>query len=936
MNQPQSSIKIAHFNTQSAQPKKHEIIHFIHTEKIDVLCLNETWLNEKKQFKIPNYKIIRLDRQINSKGGVLIAIHESITSIQVKHSFKEECIIIKLCNIINNNTDLQIAAYYNPPNQPLNETLLQYIFSLGNYTMLIGDLNAHHPIWNSNHTNQSGSTIYKLINDLQLCILNDDAPTYEPLHRPNYTAILDLAIASQQLSSKALNYQTHDEPRSDHLPITITIDANRISNNNHNNQTNQLTINKINWSSFQQQLNDNYNELNTLPISTNNDIDNLVNKLTNTIQEALNKATTIKTINKNPLSIYLPKHILHLIKQKKTTRKLYQKTKDPLIKTNYNKLAETIKKKIIEYKQSKWQKFCDSLNTHLTSDSKLWNKIHSINNRNEHKPPKLPEIFINNTIQNNPTITTNAFADHLESTFKLFDGPQYDQQHYQDVNNKKSNFFNTNITDIKLTNEIEIENFIKKLKNKSAPGKDTINNKLLKQLPSSYYSLIAKIFNTSITNSHIPSSWKHASIIVLPKPNKDPNKIDSYRPISLLNTLSKLLERVIYHRIELWIIENKILSKFQSGFRRKRQTKDHIFRIIQQAQSSFNQKMKMGAVFVDLERAFDSVWHDGLLFKLNQLNIPAYLGKWIQNYLDHRTFQVKIGSILSTIRKIEAGVPQGSVLGPLLFILFFNDIPTNTDTTTTPATFADDLSFWYSHSNIKAITNHLQSTLDKLKHWLYKWRMKLNIKKTTCIIFNRSNQKLSNQLILYYNNERVQTDTNPKFLGVTLDHRLAFNQHLDNIKTRCEKRINMLKCIRGKNWGANSKLCLNIYKVFIRPIIDYIPFLPLITTTHQMERLEIIHRKAIRTAFQLPPDTPKSDTLEISQLLSIRERCINLTDKYVQKAHVCNELIKETIKNYIVAQELNEGAFCGKYKSKTTILGAIKSDVNMQSSSLIN
>ena len=182
---------------------------------------------------------------------------------------------------------------------------------------------------------------------------------------------------------------------------------------------------------------------------------------------------------------------------------------------------------------------------------------------------------------------------------------------------------------------------------------------------------LTKIINASIKIHYVPRSWKEATVVMLPKPMKDHKQPENYRPISLLNTLSQLLERIILVRLRAWISTNKILSKYQCGFRHNRQTKDQILRIIQEALKAFNLNEYMGAIFIDIEKAFDKVWHKGLLHKLDQLRIPAYLGKWIQNYLSSRYFKIKIGKIFSEFKVIEAGVPQGSVLGPILFNIFF-------------------------------------------------------------------------------------------------------------------------------------------------------------------------------------------------------------------------------------------------------------------------
>ena len=170
----------------------------------------------------------------------------------------------------------------------------------------------------------------------------------------------------------------------------------------------------------------------------------------------------------------------------------------------------------------------------------------------------------------------------------------------------------------------------------------------------------------------------------------DHKKDDNFRPICLLNTLSKLLERVNQSRLNRWARESNLYSTFQSGFRRHHQTADVLTRLLQQGREGLNNNKFTRVLLIDLAKAFDKIWHNGLIFTLHNKKIPNYLGKWIQNYLKDRKFQVKVCSYFSDSKNIQAGVPQGSVLGPILFIIFFNSINKRTHS----GLFADDLTKW--------------------------------------------------------------------------------------------------------------------------------------------------------------------------------------------------------------------------------------------------
>ena len=184
----------------------------------------------------------------------------------------------------------------------------------------------------------------------------------------------------------------------------------------------------------------------------------------------------------------------------------------------------------------------------------------------------------------------------------------------------------------------------------------------------------------------------------------------------------------------------------------------------------------MGCTFIDIEKAFDKVWHLGLLYNINSLKVPCYLGKWLANYLTNRTFMVRIANCLSNAQNIKTGVPQGSVLGPTLFNICFNDI-VNVLKDVDIALYADDLSFWVASTSVNYINLKLQQNLGKIYEWMCKWRLKVSSNKTVSTLFNKENRFYQEKLNLKYSNVEISNEKNPKFLGVTLDPGLRLHEY---------------------------------------------------------------------------------------------------------------------------------------------------------------
>ena len=938
-NLDQGITRICHLNIHSLKNKVEVFKNFLISNKIGICILSETWLQNSDKFSINNYNIERRDRSnetsnVDRGGGVLIAIHQSIRyhPINIPQSCRDkEIIAVRLEKVSRSGEDIHLVAVYNPPSETICLDDLVALSLGGQKTLLMGDFNAHSPVWLSKTTNASGKEIENFLEQHEFIILNDENATYESTG--GSSSIIDLALCSGNLSEDIYSFEVGEFCFSDHNPIFVDLIMREMPKFGKFTKT----VKSVNWSKFKAEM-ERFNHEMTLPETwTTSDLDTTGQCISQMILKSLELSTTTKTIQYDPHShMTLPPNIVSLIQQKREVRKAFRRTKDPLIKTELNYLDSLIKSKIKHFKQEKWERFCNELNTHQVSDYLLWRKIKSIETSNLPKPRKTPSLNVasKDDLVTNPEDVANVFADSLEAVFQDANDPKFDSRFKTLIENTRTSLFTNNDERPITVTEAEVEDTIKKLRTRGAPGEDGITNACLKQLPPSTYPILVSLFNASINLGHVPACWKNAVVVMIPKPLKNHSDPANFRPISLLNTLSKLLERVVLFRLNIWIGSNRILSPLQSGFRRGRQTQDHIFRLVQDGLTAFNRDQSMGAIFIDIEKAFDRVWHDGLLFKINNLRIPNYLGIWISNYLHNRTFKVRIGSAYSSYKPIKAGVPQGSVLGPVLFNLFFNDISDQIANKVELGKFADDLSAWTAFNNIRIIESRLQNQLTLIEDWMNTWRTKLSTNKTVWTIFKKNNSCTSNLLSLEYNGELIKMDRNPKFLGLTLDPGLTFNKYANIIRERTAKRINILRRIRGKSWGASSKLIMTTYKILIRPIIDYTPFItPLMSVSNYMI-LERAQRRAMRAITHWPLKTRASVIYEQLDIEDVLTRAWNLTDKYICKALNINELIRTSASTYNVAPELNEGAWCHT-KKRTTIFGLLIKQPNLKCSQLI-
>jgi retron-type reverse transcriptase len=311
----------------------------------------------------------------------------------------------------------------------------------------------------------------------------------------------------------------------------------------------------------------------------------------------------------------------------------------------------------------------------------------------------------------------------------------------------------------------DLKKLIEKLKLKKACGIDGIPNECLRHLPRRPLVHLTHLFNHCLRLSYFPNSWKEAKIITLPKAGKDTKFPQNLRPISLLTTTGKLFEKVIQKIIQKHIDANNLLNANQFGFRASHSTTFQCVRLTDHITLNFNNNMSTAVVFMDIEKAFDTTWHTGLLYKLAKLKFPVYLIKLMNSYLINRKFRVSMEGEMSTPRIMQAGVPQGSVLAPILYNLYINDIPR------TPgvhlALFADDTCIYATDRNERYVKRKLQRGLSAIEKWCEHWNIKINEDKTRAVYFSKRIRR--NEMCITLKGQNIEFVNNVKYLGVILD-----------------------------------------------------------------------------------------------------------------------------------------------------------------------
>ena len=367
--------------------------------------------------------------------------------------------------------------------------------------------------------------------------------------------------------------------------------------------------------------------------------------------------------------------------------------------------------------------------------------------------------------------------------------------------------------------------------------------------------LLLYIFNLSWTSHSFSSIWKTSSIIPIHKMGKPLDSPASFRPISLTSCVSKLFERIILSRLLFFLESNSILSPRQAGFRPGRSTLDQILFLSQSISDGFNKPRPGSRTILSatvFSKAFDSVWHPALFHKRISAGLPPCFARWTQSFLCDRRACVVFQNHKSRFFRVRRGVPQGSVLGPVLFSLFINALPASLPSSDSCFFYADDLAIWSSSSSVPTAVeatqgDHTQGHLFRLGRWSEYWCLPPNASKCEASFFSVDPHQANLQPNLLLLDSRLRFNPTPTFLGVTFDCTLSFTKHVSSLKAKFFPCLKASRCISASSWGPSKESLSLLYKSFLRPRLTYASpgWFPFLSATN-ITKLERLHRAASR------------------------------------------------------------------------------------------
>lgn len=479
-------------------------------------------------------------------------------------------------------------------------------------------------------------------------------------------------------------------------------------------------------------------------------------------------------------------------KLKKMRKQLRRNPSSPHVSRFSNmrlQLNETIKKAKSYYFNISLKNFL------LSAPAKFWRHLSP-------RKQQAYKILIEGELVTDESLLASSFNKFFCSVYTNDDGKQPNFAISQDV---------PKISDLMITEE-GVLSLLLKIDIKKSPGIDCIPNTFLVRYAewcSKYLSLILK---KTLSTAELPRDWKRAKVVPIPKA-ENPSLITSYRPISLLCTCSKMLEHIIFTHLSNFLQQNKLIDCRQHGFRKGMSTVTQLLETIHEFASALDKQSQIDIIFLDFQKAFDRVSHHKLLLKLKPILQNNSLLSWIESYLSSRSQCVSIGGSCSRPAPVRSGIPQGSVLGPIFFLVFINDIVN--DIPVKIKLFADDC-ILYQEVNTPDDQELLNSALDKLHIWCERWQMCINTTKTVSMTISRKKAPLTFQ---YSINGRCLSSVNRyKYLGLIITSDLRWNEHVTFIEKKAMKKLGYLKRSLRQ---STQEIKILAYKTYIRPLLEY-------------------------------------------------------------------------------------------------------------------
>ena len=889
-----NSISILHINIRSIN-RNYEDFKVLLSElnfRFKIICLTETWSkNTNPYFNLENYDVIHQCRSDNKVGGgISMFIHNSL-AFKERHDLcnnTHDCETLSI-EIIQNKRNAIVNAVYRPPSGNIKQftNQMQNCFVENNKktVYIVGDLNLNSLEYDSNS---------KIKNAFDIFLQSSLVPLInKPTRVTSRSASIIDHILTNNLNLEKIYTGIIKCDLTDHFPVFLIENAASNMELEERSDTG-VFIRKFN----QESIIDFQNSLKSLDWSflyEFKDPDSAYDYFIRIFTTAYDIFFPKCKLNQRTSKGQSPWITKGLLKSSKKKQRLYEKflkqrtTKNEERYKKYKNMFNSLKLK------AKKAYYSEKIAKSSQNNKQQWNVINKLMGKTQFKNTNLPQRM---NIDGESITDKSSIAEKFNEFF-VGVGANLASSLHPSSKNYDSFIKNNDTTmgEIKELTDEELQEALKTLKPNKSSGFDEINVNVVLQVIEQIFKPLKFIFNLSLRCGIFPQNLKIARVIPLHKKG-DRTQVSNYRPISILPCLSKILERIMYNRLYSYIKQHDLLYDCQFGFQAHHSTDHALLKFVQDVNDNFDKNKYTVAVFIDLTKAFDTVNHKILISKLEKYGIKGTYLKLFSNYLSTRKQFVSDKNCNTSFRYVECGVPQGSILGPLLFLLYINDMPHCSETLKF-ILFADDTTLYFASENINSLFKILNSELRKLDEWFRANKLSLNVKKTKYSLFHKPKSKDSLPLKLpdiAINNIKLQRENNVKFLGVIINENLDWNEHIKTIENKISKSIGILYRIRQFLDIHSLKL---LYFSHIHSLMNYANIVWGSANKTALNSLYKKQKNACRIIFRMDKFTPSRPLFKELQALNIFQ--LNIYNVLIFMHKIKNKTAPKTF-NYLFSE----------------------------------
>lgn len=782
-------------NVNHALAAHNYLLQFGLENKYDFLCLQEPYVSNDKVLSPPFG--LKIFSSTSNKASIIILNPDLHTVLKFTSS---SCVVVEI--LLPNASVFNLISIYCPPHDAIDSNLTEMLpldFVNSDY-LILGDFNARARMWGYEFIDRRGHSVIDFCMKNNLVILNEPTcgPTFVSHSGKGYP---DLTMVSFGLFDRILNWELlSSDSFSDHKFIKITL--------NFELPTSSSFCFKTNFSlgKFIHYFRPFVSPLSTLfdDVSDSASLNSATLSLVDLVKSgALKNIRKKKVSNRPKLSWWNPE----LAKFRNFVNALSKRIKalerngasHPIIdeaKIKYKLNRAKYKTLIYQAKTRAWKNFCSNCSSKFGTHFKFaFQKVNKINNIN---------LQFSDNINLSYNDKIKRLLDHFFKTDATFDTfPQMDLP----------------VEGMGNVTEEELALVINHLPNGKAPGLDLLDFNIWKSIFKSFPSLLTKFANACFKLCTFPDCLKNAKILFFNKPGKDPSECSAYRPICLLPTIGKIIEKLFVNRLNFWLNTTGTLHPHQFGFREGLSCELAAHKLVKHIERH-RPGHHVSLTTVDVCGAFDNLNWNVLPTILEKINLPHALQSFIYSYLKHRTITFQDNDVICT-RTISMGAPQGSVISPILWNIYFNQILSLNNDHYYLQAFADDLAVVTYASEISILRRDTNYILSRVSSVLSSLKLSASPQKSQCIIFYRPNYLRCRGHAFFLDGVRIKTTNFLSYLGILIDNKLTWSSHILYLKEKCLKLSSNFGKLIGSNWGVNKYFLKLWYHTVIEKIITY-------------------------------------------------------------------------------------------------------------------